>query len=187
MKKLLILIFIASILLSACGAPQQAPVKKGPYPLPDKFNEVYYYSYFQLNNGCKNSWISKAKSGDANFAGFEIVSEHINTDIQIHNENSAEAVVTYRIFVKTITIEKYLVNIPNQTVEYIGGPNEKSSQALDPSIVLTYANDLAKMAPDIHVGVYYTYYPPKYGTEEWSDEVAIQCDPTNSVVFTISW
>ena len=184
LKKLLVLIFISSLLLlSACDA-QEAPVEKGPYALPSSFE--YYY---RLDNEetCKDSWVNKAKSGDANFAGFEIDSELINTDIHKYEEYDAqEAFDTYRIYLKTITVENYLVNIPNQTVEYIGGPDVEPSQALDPSTVLARANELAKMAPDIRIGVFQTYFPEKFDNEEWN-ELGIQCDPTNTVVYTIPW
>lgn len=161
LQRVLALIFGLSLLLTACGA-QEAPVQKGPHALPSSFE--YYY---RLDNEetCKDSWVNKAKSGDANFAGFEIDSELINKQVK-PNKYGSDAMLTFRFFLKSITIENYLVDITNQTVVFVGASSSEPSQAIDPNTLLAHANELAKTAPDLRVGILYTYLPEKFDTEE---------------------
>lgn len=181
-KAFALIIILSTLFLSACGA-QEASVEKGPYSLPSSFE--YYY---RLDNEetCKDSWVSKAKSGDANFAGFEVAWEIINKDVK-PNKYGSDAMITYHFFLKSITIENYLVDITNQTVVFVGASGTEPSQAIDPNTLLTRANELAKTAPDIRIGILYTYLPEKFDTEEWVMEFGIQCDPTNTMIYTVPW
>jgi hypothetical protein len=187
-QKLFTLICLLSLLLlSACGTAPEVPTQTGPGPLPTKISNLYY-SYLDHEEGCKNSWVKKAMSGDANFAGFEIDSEAINTDTrEAKNGSGKDALITFRIFLKSITIENYVVDIPNQTVTFMPtSPEAAPAQALDQNSVLIRANELSKTAPDLRVGILFSYYPAKFGNEEWNDFGA-GCDSTNTQVFTIPW
>ncbi len=191
-QNIIALIFILSTLvLSACGGQSPAETKGpgqefyGPGPSAETLDELYFSRYFHSEVSCKDTWVNKARSGDAYFAGFEIGSELVKREDKPNNYGS-DTMVTYLIYLKTITIEDYLVNIPNQTVEYVGGSDAESSQALDPSTVLARANELAKTAPDLRAGILFSYNPTKLDTESWVD-FGIQCDTTNSVIFTVPW
>lgn len=184
MKKLLTLIFILCILLTACGGTTspELPTQTGPGSLPTKIPNLYY-SYIDNEEGCKNSWVRKAISGDANFAGFEIDTEAINTDTrEAKNGKGKDALITFRIFLKSITIENYVVDIRTQTVKPVG----ENVQVLDPDPILARANELAQTAPDIRIGVLFSYYPAKFGNEEWND-FGYGCDASNTQIFTIPW
>jgi len=189
-------IAIFSLLLTACGAssiPEDQPiepidVKNISLPELKPFLLSRYGGY---DNICKNSWPYKAESGEASYAGFEFDSEIVYKDY-LENESEPKAMVTYHIFLKSITIENYLVNIPNQTVVYIGGPDEKPSQAFDPSTVLARANKLITNTPDMRVAVFYILHTKYYYENDrpifdqyWEDR-GIHCDLTNSKEYKIS-
>lgn len=182
LQRVVALLFGLSLLLTACGSVSEEIPEKGPYPLPNKFEEMYY-SRLDNEESCKDSWVNKAKSGDANFAGFEIDSEVINEDVK-PNKYGSDAMITYRIFLKRVTIENYLVDITNQTVLFVGAPGSEPAQAIDPTTLINRANELATTAPDIRVGILFSYIPVKLNTEEWID-FGVQCDTTNSIIYTV--
>ena len=139
---LILIVTIASLFLSAFGAPTQ-PIpegfhlaetpEKGPYPLPTRFE----YYYMLGGEHCRDTWVNKASSGDANFAGFEIASELIGKPDIKSNQYGSDAMLTFNLFVKSITIENYLVDIKNQTVVFVGTPESEPSQAIDPNTPLS--------------------------------------------------
>ncbi len=189
---LALFIIASSLLLTACGSnAQEAPLRGpsqeffGPGPSANTLDEIYLSKWLDTEEGCKNSWVNKSRSGDANFAGFEIGSELIKREDK-PNKYGSDAMVTYRIFLTGIRIEDYHVDIQNQKVTYLPNPEAGDAQIPDRDTILAKANELAKIAPDLRAGILFRYNPAKLDTEAWVD-FGIQCDPTNSVIFTVPW
>lgn len=189
LKKLITSIFLLSLLLAACGgqppAEPRGPGQEffGPGPNANTLDEIYFSKWFNTEESCKDTWVNKVRSGDANFAGFEIDSKVIGRDVK-DNQYGSDVMVSYRIFLTGIRIENYHVDILNQTVTYLPNPEAGDAQIPDRDTILAQANDLAKTAPDLRAGMLFMYNPTKLDTEAWVD-FSIQCDTTNTIIFTV--